>query len=294
MSDAVTPFVIRRILVALDASPQSNAALDMAARLAATMQAELAGLFVEDVNLLRMAEAPSAREIAYPGQAAATSRTSMERTLRARSEQIRGTVAAAAHRAKVPWSFRTVRGQVTAALRSAISEHDMIAIGRIGWSFGRRLRIGSTALELVTSSIPLLLISQGATLGQLRLLVYYDATLPSRNALLFAAQLAAAGAKGLIVLIKAADYEKELAEIRKLLKGQTSEVRCERIDLDETESLLRAVKEEGSVLLILAGRQLLNDRKAFETLLRELELPMLLLGNGFERRETESSRAQRA
>jgi nucleotide-binding universal stress UspA family protein len=292
VSEAVTPLVIRRILVAVDASPQSNAALDMAARLAATMQAELCGLFVEDVNLLRMAEAPSAREIAYPGKAAPTSRASMERTLKARSEQIRNTVAAVAHRAKVPWSFRSVRGHVTTALRSAISEHDMIAIGRIGWSFGRRMRIGSTALELVTSSIPLLLISQGAVLGKLRLLVCYDGTLPSRNALLFAVKLATAGANGLTVLVRAADYEKELPEIRRLLEGLTLEVRCERIELDETASLLRAVKQEGSILLILAGRQLLNDRKAFETLLRELDLPLLLLGDGYDRSELESSCAE--
>ena len=43
---------IRRILVALDASPHSLAALEAASELADALKAELVGIFVEDVNLL--------------------------------------------------------------------------------------------------------------------------------------------------------------------------------------------------------------------------------------------------
>ena len=46
---------IRRILVALDASPHSQAALQAASELAAALKAELVGIFVEDVNLLHLA-----------------------------------------------------------------------------------------------------------------------------------------------------------------------------------------------------------------------------------------------
>ncbi len=42
---------IRRILVALDASPHSQAALEAASDLADALKAELVGIFVEDVNL---------------------------------------------------------------------------------------------------------------------------------------------------------------------------------------------------------------------------------------------------
>jgi nucleotide-binding universal stress UspA family protein len=50
------PTTIRRILVALDASPHSFAALEAAAHLAAHLEAELFGLYVEDENLLRGAD----------------------------------------------------------------------------------------------------------------------------------------------------------------------------------------------------------------------------------------------
>jgi len=290
VSEPATPFAIRRILVALDASPYSLAALEMAANLAATLEAELAGLFVEDVDLLRMADAPWAREIAYQGEASPTSRTVMERKLRAQSDQIRSILAEAAERAQVRWSFRTVRGEVASALLAAASQHDIVAMGRLGWSFARRPRIGSTALELAASSIPLLLISQRAALQNLFLLVYYDSSAAARNALEVAAKVAKSGAKAITVLVAASDFENRVSEIRRLLHGQGLEVRFKPIDLDEEMSLSRAVKEEGAVLLVLAGRQLLKDRDAFEALLRQVEVPLLVLGDGFGGREVEPPR----
>ncbi|MBZ5611264.1 MAG: universal stress protein [Acidobacteriia bacterium] len=291
MSDPDTSHAIRRILVALDASPDSVAALEMAVDLAARMEAELAGLFVEDVALLRMADSPSAREIAYPAASQAPlNRAIMERKLRAQSEQIRNTLAAAAHRAQLRWSFQTVRGEVTSVLRTAAGQSDIVAIGRLGWSSGSRLRIGSTALELATSRIPLLLISRRAVLGNLRLAVYYDGSPASKSALLVTASLARPGAQGITVLVCTADYEKTLAEIRSLLQGRAIEVRYRRVDPDQKTSLLRAVKDEGAVLLVLADRQLLKDVESFEALLREVEVPLLLLGNGFGHEEADSSR----
>ena len=57
------PFPVRRLLVALDASGHSLAALEAAARLAAHLEVELAGIFVEDENLLRLAKLGTARVV---------------------------------------------------------------------------------------------------------------------------------------------------------------------------------------------------------------------------------------
>jgi nucleotide-binding universal stress UspA family protein len=290
VSGTTTPFAIRRILVALDASPHSLAALDMAVDLASRVQAELAGLFVEDIELLRMAELPSTREIAdTTAKPIPLNRSIMERKLRAQSEQIRNAVEAAAHHAQIPWSFQTVRGQVTAALRAAVTEDDIVVIGRLGWSFGRPLRIGSTALELATSGIPLLLISQRAALGNLRPVVYYDGSAGSQNALLIAAKLASGGARGITVLVSTADYEKKVAEIRNLLRGQPLDLRSRKIDPQQEAGLLGAMREEGAVLLVLASRQLLKAPDTLEALLRVIEVPLLLLGDGFGREESQAS-----
>jgi hypothetical protein len=63
-------FEIHRILVALDASVRSLAALEAAAELAAEWHAELLGLFVEDVELLRLAATPAAIHCVYPSASA--------------------------------------------------------------------------------------------------------------------------------------------------------------------------------------------------------------------------------
>jgi nucleotide-binding universal stress UspA family protein len=60
--------LIRKILVALDASLGSRAALRAAADLAAAMEAELSGVAVEDVELLRFAEAPAQLAAANSGR----------------------------------------------------------------------------------------------------------------------------------------------------------------------------------------------------------------------------------
>ena len=53
MNEQEHALIIRRILVALDTSKHSLAALEAADELAAWLKAELFGLFVEDINLLR-------------------------------------------------------------------------------------------------------------------------------------------------------------------------------------------------------------------------------------------------
>ena len=53
----------RRILVALDGSAHVLAALQAASEMAARMKSELVGLFVEDINLVRLAGLPFPREL---------------------------------------------------------------------------------------------------------------------------------------------------------------------------------------------------------------------------------------
>ena len=141
---------IQRILVALDASPHSLAALEVASALADTLKAELVGIFVEDINLLHLAGLPFAREVRYWS---VTDRpldtSSMERELRLQAEQVKQTLAVVAGRRQLRWSFRVVRGQVAAELLTAAQEADLLALGRASWGATRRVRLGATARALL-------------------------------------------------------------------------------------------------------------------------------------------------
>jgi nucleotide-binding universal stress UspA family protein len=131
MSEASPQSVARRILVALDASPYGLAALEEAANLAAELRAELQGLFVEDVNLLRLACLPFVREITFSTAAPRQlDQLEMEQALRARADRIRQVLASRAHRASIEWSFEVTRGHVTRASLAAASEADVVFMGR--------------------------------------------------------------------------------------------------------------------------------------------------------------------
>lgn len=123
---------IRRIVVGLDPRSPGRAALEAAAQLAARLQAELVGLFVEDIDLLHLAGLPFAREIGFPtATLRALDIASMERSLRALAGEVQRTLAAIAGRGPVTWSFRVARGALMSELRAAATEEDIVVTGAL-------------------------------------------------------------------------------------------------------------------------------------------------------------------
>lgn len=124
---------IRRIVVGLEPAPCARNALAAAAGIAARMEAELVGLFIEDVDLLHFAGLPFAREV---GASSAAWRSldigTMERSLRALASEARRTMASIAERAPVRWSFRVARGSVTSELLAGAEEADLMLLLQAG------------------------------------------------------------------------------------------------------------------------------------------------------------------
>jgi nucleotide-binding universal stress UspA family protein len=128
-----TDVAITRIMVALDTSAHSSAALDTAAELASALGAHLLGLFVEDINLLRLAGLPFAREV---GRASAAARplefAEVERRMRMEAARAQRSIAGAAQRLQLQWSFRVTRGQMIAQVLAEAGQVDMVVFGRAG------------------------------------------------------------------------------------------------------------------------------------------------------------------
>jgi len=142
----------RRILVALDTSMGSRAALARAAELARRIDAELSGLFIQDENLLQLAALPFARELSASGGAGrALSPDTMERDLARQALLLEKELKAIAVSLDLRWSFRTRRGRVARELLAACAGHELLALGRTGMQPGYR-RLGSTARRLLTES----------------------------------------------------------------------------------------------------------------------------------------------
>jgi nucleotide-binding universal stress UspA family protein len=143
---------VRRIAVTLDALDLSIVALDQAARLARHMGAQLEGIFVEDIDLLQLAELPFLREVRRSSRSVETMNPArMEQELRVlarRAERLLGEQAARHH---VSWSFRIWRGSIDSDLLAAAMEVDVLALTRLGsvLAVSPARRIGHSAIAVL-------------------------------------------------------------------------------------------------------------------------------------------------
>lgn len=160
MATQVATAQVDRILVALDASPHSIAALQAAAELAALLDAELEGLFVEDINLLYVCGLPFGREVgSYTATMRRLDSQAMERQLRVLAAVIREKMTRAAERSHTRWSFQVRRGPVASELLAASESASILSLGRAGGRGHKAL--GSTAQSiLLKASRPVLILGE--------------------------------------------------------------------------------------------------------------------------------------
>ena len=206
MSDADREKGVRRILVAIDASPPSLSALEVAAELAATLDAELLGLYVEDINLLRLAELPLAGEVTiYTSTPRRFSRPEIEHELRTQARMARRALAHVAELSQLRWSFHVEQGVIEARLLSAAQQSDIILLGKGGWT--KRRRLGTTARIVVERAPrPIMVVQEGSRIGQPVGLIY-DGSQAAQRALWAAADLLRKRGDFLTVVIVAANSE---------------------------------------------------------------------------------------
>lgn len=104
-------------------APGSAGAPQAIARLAREMQAELLGLFIEDVELLRFAGFPFAAEVGFPSAARrAVDVGGLERQMRAQARALEEALAAILGPAPEGWRFRVERATPQRAVAAALAE----------------------------------------------------------------------------------------------------------------------------------------------------------------------------
>ena len=274
------PTTIRRILVALDASPHSFAALDAAARLAAHLEAELFGLYVEDEDLLRGAELPITRMVgSFSGEVRPVARGDMEQQLQtqaARAQQALEHIAGMAH---LRWSFKVARGGVAREVLAAAAEADLISLGHCGWSPLDSRRIGTTTETILSKApVPVLLLRHGLRGGQ-AVLVVYDGSACSRTGIAIAVLLAGDERTPLVVLVPASGDE--AVRIRDQAQRDLDEldarppIRFRVIPRTDAALVEHLVLVEDAGVLIFPTADVLE--KGFKEVLYKLDRPVLVV-----------------
>ena len=267
---------VRRILVALDASPPSHVALEEAARLAARLHAELTGIFVMDTELLRLSALPAAHET---GLTSARRRpldpASMERALKLQAEQARTALETIAKQHRLQSSFRLLRGNVLAELLEAAAQTDLMALGAMGHMGVTGRLLGSTVRGITARASCSVLLTREARKGQAVVAIFGQSS-NADTALELAVAVSAGREADLVVVL--CGREEELPALRQraaeeLMKAGAKAV-FETIAPERFDDL-NAIMErrDGGLLVIGRDCELIEGR---EDQLGDLVSPLLL------------------
>lgn len=271
---------IQRIVVAIDGSPYSQAALEAAAEMARMLQAELTGIFVEDINLLRLAELPFVREVSlHRATSEKITVSQIERQFRLQAKEARESLQRSAEQRTVQYSFRVVRGPVSTEVLRAALEADLLALGRTSHPFSRRSQLGSTAKTAIAQARSAILLMRPDMALKHPVAIFYDGSAGSDRALAVAAKIARQTGH-LQVLIwaengdKARDYQQEISNN---LQGTEISVEYQRLAAPDSAHLSGLLQRSDIGLLVLGDLDSKLAPDAITALLEELDYPVLLV-----------------
>lgn len=280
MTDDPSPLPVRRILVALDASPHSRAALAMAVDLAADLGAEIEGVFIEDESLLRAARLPFVQEVrSYQRGPQQITDRRMERQMRQQAERAEEDLWRAAEPADVPFDFRVVRGEVAERLLEAAQSADLLALGKTSRDSSRR-QLGATARAAVLQASTPVLIARQASPATRPVLAYYDGSAAAEAALRLAAQLACrmpdVPMRVLLPPASTANAETLREVVRERCAKMASLVHIRPLTRFEASHFASVLREGNGRLAVLPSSFLESQPAPMQRLLYEIDAPVLV------------------
>ncbi len=234
-----------RVLVAFDAWRHDAEALEMAAGMAARRQAELLALFIEDINLMNLAELPFATEIdRFCAVERRLDRVRVARHLRARAAQLRGLIDELSERLQVSGSLKILRGHYIAVALAAAADMDILLLGKRTVN-PRPASYLQTRYESVERQ-------RRALVGE-PVWVIFDGSPAAARALIIASELAVQGGCELAVILparsdtEAARWRRHIAE---LANFNALAARMVLIPPDDAAGLVHLVRRAGCGLLV--------------------------------------------
>lgn len=254
-----------RITVLLAATGRDDSALELLKLLASDTPAEILGLFVEDINLLNLAELPVAREYCRLTHTERRLESiDLERQFRIQARAAERALGTIAGSAGYTWRFRTVRGVLDTLLTEALEEMDLMLL----------TATRQTPRPLQGNPSP----TGIAHRARHPIAVIYNGSEAAQHALGLARRMTRMSGQRLSVLLVAEDLREAeaLHQQASTLLESTPAVFHEYIQTDAGE-LLQAVRSQQASTLILASDAPVLLQDGIEMLLEKLSCPAVLI-----------------
>lgn len=272
---------IERIVVALDPSRHSRAALEAAVLMAARLEAELLGLFVEDANVRRLAELPFAEEVGlFTASCRRVETHELSRQLSVQAGRVRRDFGISTRRVTRQCTFRIVRGRVAQEILKAAAEADVVILGKGAWSPFETGHLAPAVREVLrrTPASTLILRADARLAPPVR--VVYDGSSLGEKAVRTAADLTA-DEDGYLVVFLLADDPDDASRLESNVREWLSEMELELSFQRLTEASVSrlaylAAHEERGTLVLPAGAAALEDEAVLD-FLDETRAPVLLI-----------------
>ena len=270
---------IGRVLILLDGSRLSLAALEAAAEIASVRNAEVLGIFVEETNLLRAAGYGFAREVGgSSGLARPLEVAALETRMQTLAEQARRTLQQTMAGRGLVQSLKLCRGRVAEEVLNLMQPDDLVVLGRVGWSCFPGARLGSTARILLRQApCEVLLWVEPRHQRQSRVVVLLNHDQGANHrAVRVGAELARRSKQPLSVLIRSKpEDDSALAEdILTYLQREGIAARVKQVPESSAGAAVIAIQEESATQLVVSRSSSLFADQGAESLLSELNVPI--------------------
>ncbi len=276
----------RRILVVLDSTPESLLSVDSVAALAARLEAEMLGLFIEDINLVRLAEHP---EIGTLGTVSAglqpARKGALRRSLKVQVAESRSAVENAARRRSVKSSFEVRRGQMAAEVVASAESADLVIIrwtaGHVSMPpSGPWARPGSIARAVAERAVRSVLLLRPDVAISGPALVAYDGSKAAEDALATAAEIAEEEVGGVVVMLLTGhreEAERWQEHVNAVVGARGLRARFVRMAEAGLDDLCQAARQSGAAILVLGSEQAFLRGEAGPQLLDRIACSVLVV-----------------
>jgi hypothetical protein len=229
--------------------------------------AEIAGVFLEDHNLFRLAELPFTTELCRMTTTQRSLTTAaLERQMRVQALHAEQALRSVAERAGSPWSFRKHRGRLGTALAQA-RDVDLLLIGTV--------RAALVSAGELRASARMVRAGDVESLRPVAVLV--DHADSAARALEAGIELAESTGRGLIVFLSDEATEAHLDLSRRLQLLGPKRAAIQTVPAPGTGTLLAAVRRAAPAVLIVGASEAGFEEPRIGALQRELRCPMLVV-----------------